>query len=84
MSTTRIHRIADLDRTSRLRLAVAAVVDPRTIVRIYRGERVQSTSRARIAEAAARLGYPPPPAPDAVNNEGAEGVLSKNEAALTE
>ena len=43
------------------RIAVAAAVDPRTVRRAYRGQPIAGTCAARIADAVAELGVPPPP-----------------------
>lgn len=40
------------------RIAVAAAVHPRTVLRAYRGDTVRSTCAARIAHAATLLGLP--------------------------
>ena len=43
------------------RVAVAAAVHPKTVVRAYRGLVVRSTCSARIVGAARSLGLPEPP-----------------------
>jgi hypothetical protein len=55
-----------LSAHERRRIAVAAVVDPRTVDRYLRGLPVASTCGARIQEALRRLGLDTPEAPDAV------------------
>lgn len=43
------------------RVAVAASVDPRTVRAYLRGDRTQSTTASRIAEALRSLGFTQPP-----------------------
>jgi DNA-binding LacI/PurR family transcriptional regulator len=50
------------------KIAAEATVDPRTVRRIYAGARSASTTRARVNEAASRLGYPLPPEPPTSEN----------------
>lgn len=45
----------------RVRLAAEACVHPRTVERVYAGERSESTTHARVCRAAELLGYPRPP-----------------------
>ncbi len=56
------------------RIAGEASVDPRTAQRAYAGRTTASTTYARIVEAAARLGYPPPPSPAAPITEPPEAA----------
>ena len=44
-----------------VRIAAEGTVDPRTVRRIYEGERSSSTTRERVRQAAETLGLPPPP-----------------------
>jgi len=46
----------------RVRIAAQATVDPRTVMRIYAGERATPNVRDRVERAARDLGLPPPPA----------------------
>jgi DNA-binding LacI/PurR family transcriptional regulator len=60
MSTTlRPHRAAPTAHDRR-RIAVAALVSPRTVDRAYRGEPIRSMVAARILEATRALGLPLP------------------------
>ena len=50
-----------LTAPDRIRIAAQAIVSPRTVYRVYRGEGTDY-SRARVSAAAAALGLPPPAA----------------------
>lgn len=53
-------------------IAVASFRDPRTVRRVYSGLPVAAVSRAAVADAAVRLGYPPPgeaPSPENAKSE---------------
>ncbi len=52
-----------ISRHDAIRVAAGAIVDPRTVIRVYAGFSVASTSHERVRQEAARLGLPPPPPP---------------------
>jgi hypothetical protein len=53
-------RKAKLTVTDQLRIAAECVVDPRTVKRVYAGERCTSTTIARVSRTAKALGLPLP------------------------
>jgi DNA-binding LacI/PurR family transcriptional regulator len=61
MSTTLPAPLAAPSAHDRRRIAVAALVSPRTVDRAYRGEPIRSMVAARILEATRALGLPEPP-----------------------
>lgn len=48
----------------RVRIAAEAIVNPRTVERIYRGDRCTISTYERVRRAAEGLRYPAPPPPD--------------------
>ena len=50
-------------RVERLRIAVHAGCDERSVKRAYEGKSIRSTTRERICQAAATLSVEPPPDP---------------------
>ena len=50
-----------LTREQILNLAGAAMADPRTVQRVYQGEKTQALVRERIEAAAKKLKFPKPP-----------------------
>lgn len=50
-----------LTAPERIRIAAEAIQSPRTVDRVYRGDRVAQTTYERVRRAAEKLGLPPPP-----------------------
>lgn len=62
MDTSRPQASQSIGRADRIRIQGESFVDERTVAKCYRGERVTSATRARVEQAARRLGIAPPPA----------------------